>query len=395
MNIILFDNNRSDFYPLSLTRSFADFRVGILTIKEKWEHYFDSVSCNSIDYLSIKFNLNIEKDNIWINSKVLPSKDVITEIKSLRRGEVLKKESEVIAFRNSEFSSGKLNSVESNSEFNFINSITDIFTLNGDEIKSDINNIFSKQDLEWQGDLNKLEEIKKSNIKIGKNSIYIEEGAVVQHCILNTTNGPIYIGKNAEIMEGSMIRGPFAMCENSVVKMGTKIYGDTTIGPYCKVGGEINNSVFFGYSSKAHDGFLGNSIIGHWCNLGADTNNSNLKNNYDDVKIWNYSTESFQQTGLQFCGLIMGDHSKCGINTMFNTGTVVGVGVNIFGSGFPRNFIPSFSWGGSSGFIIHKLEKFFSTAEKVMKRRNISFTDIDIKILKDVYNMTKRYRNEK
>ena len=196
-------------------------------------------------------------------------------------------------------------------------------------------------------------------------------------------------------MQGSMLRGPFAICENSVVKMGAKIYGGTTIGPFCKVGGEINNSVFFGYSSKAHDGFLGNSIIGQWCNLGADTNNSNLKNNYDDVKIWNYGSESFLQTGLQFCGLIMGDHSKCGINTMFNTGTVVGVGANIFGSGFPRNFIPSFSWGGKSGFIIHKLEKFFSTAEKVMNRRSIPFTDIDKQVLLEVYNMTKRYRNEK
>lgn len=331
----------------------------------------------------------IKEDNIWINSQLLPSKDIVTEIKSLRVGEVLKKESIILAFRNSEFNSDELNNVESNSDFSFLSSITDIFSLNGEEIIADI------AMMNLQNNMKSLNEITDSNIKSGKFPVYVEEGATIENCYINTSEGPVYIGKNAHIMQGSMLRGPFAICENSVVKMGAKIYGGTTIGPFCKVGGEINNSVFFGYSSKAHDGFLGNSIIGQWCNLGADTNNSNLKNNYDHVKIWNYGSESFLQTGLQFCGLIMGDHSKCGINTMFNTGTVVGVGANIFGSGFPRNFIPSFSWGGSSGFIIHKLEKFFSTAEKVMKRRSIPFTDIDKQVLLEVYNMTKRYRNEK
>ena len=255
--------------------------------------------------------------------------------------------------------------------------------------------MFSGNDFEWRGNVKNLEEIKNSNVKIGNGAIYIENGAKLNNCILNTTNGPIFIGKDSEIMEGSMIRGPFAICNNSVIKMGAKIYENTTVGPFCKVGGEINNVVFFGYSSKAHDGFLGNSIIGEWCNLGADTNNSNLKNNYDNVKIWNYSSESFKQTGLQFCGLIMGDHSKCGINTMFNTGTVVGVGANIFGSGFPRNFIPSFSWGGSSGFIVHRIDKFFKTAELVLARRNETLSDDDIEILSHVYSMTKSYRNEK
>ena len=390
MNIILFDNKREDFYPLSLTRPIAEFRLGVLTIKEKWENYFDSVSTFSNDYLAEKFNpKKIKEDNIWINSQLLPSKDIVTEIKSLRVGEVLKKESIILAFRNSEFSSDELNNVESNSDFSFLSSITDIFSLNEEEIIADI------ALMNLQNNMKSLEEITDSNIKSGKFPVYVEEGATIENCYINTSEGPVYIGKNAHIMQGSMLRGPFAICENSVVKMGAKIYGGTTIGPFCKVGGEINNSVFFGYSSKAHDGFLGNSIIGQWCNLGADTNNSNLKNNYDNVKIWNYGSESFLQTGLQFCGLIMGDHSKCGINTMFNTGTVVGVGANIFGSGFPRNFIPSFSWGGSSGFIIHKLEKFFSTAEKVMKRRSIPFTDIDKQVLLEVYNMTKRYRNEK
>ena len=390
MNIILFDNKREDFYPLSLTRPIAEFRLGVLTIKEKWGNYFDSVSTLSNGYLAEKFNTKkIKEDNIWINSQLLPSKDIVTEIKSLRVGEVLKKESIILAFRNSEFSSDELNNVESNSDFSFLSSITDIFSLNEEEIIADI------ALMNLQNNMKSLNEITDSNIKSGKFPVYVEEGATIENCYINSSEGPVYIGKNAHIMQGSMLRGPFAICDNSVVKMGAKIYGGTTIGPFCKVGGEINNSVFFGYSSKAHDGFLGNSIIGQWCNLGADTNNSNLKNNYDHVKIWNYGSESFLQTGLQFCGLIMGDHSKCGINTMFNTGTVVGVGANIFGSGFPRNFIPSFSWGGSSGFIIHKLEKFFSTAEKVMKRRSIPFTDIDKQVLLEVYNMTKRYRNEK
>jgi UDP-N-acetylglucosamine diphosphorylase/glucosamine-1-phosphate N-acetyltransferase len=211
---------------------------------------------------------------------------------------------------------------------------------------------------------------------------------------LNAESGPIYIGKNAEVMEGSIIRGPFAMGESAVLKMGAKIYGATTLGPYCKVGGEVNNSVFFGYSSKAHDGFLGNSVIGEWCNLGADTNNSNLKNNYAQVKLWNYETERFKNTELQFCGLIMGDHSKCGINTMFNTGTIVGVSANIFGSGFPRNFIPSFNWGGAAGFSIYKLPKAFEVAEIVFGRRKLSFDKVEQGILTQVYNMTKRYRNE-
>ena len=395
MNVILFDSNRVDFYPLSFTRPISCFRVGILTIKEKWEVFFDSVSIYSEDYLSKKFQSNIMEDNIWINARALPSQSLITEIKNLRIGEYLNHGDSKIAFRSSSYSEKNLNKVKSNANLSIINSISDIFSFNGEEIKNDFKRMFSMDDFEWRGDVKNLEEIKNSNVKIGNGAIYIENGAKLNNCILNTTNGPIFIGKDSEIMEGSMIRGPFAICNNSVIKMGAKIYENTTVGPFCKVGGEINNVVFFGYSSKAHDGFLGNSIIGEWCNLGADTNNSNLKNNYDNVKIWNYLSESFKQTGLQFCGLIMGDHSKCGINTMFNTGTVVGVGANIFGSGFPRNFIPSFSWGGSSGFIVHRIDKFFKTAELVLARRNEILCDNDIAILSHVYNMTKSYRNEK
>jgi len=394
MNIILFDNNRADFFPLSMTRPISSFRFGILTIIEKWQAYFSSVSVSTEDYLSNKFPADVNEDNIWVSAQVIPCQSIVTELKNLRKGESLKKDSLLIAFRNSEFINKDLNIVQSNVKITYLSKLTDIFCFNGEQIIEDLKLMFL-DNLKLKGALDKLEKIKKSNIIIGKNLIYVEEGAKLEQCILNTTDGPIYIGKDAEIMEGSMIRGPFAMCNNSVVKMGTKIYGPTTIGPYCKVGGEINNSVFFGFSSKAHDGFLGNSVIGEWCNLGADTNNSNLKNNYENVKLWNYNLESFTDTELQFCGLIMGDHSKCGINSMFNTGTIIGVGVNIFGSGFPRNFIPSFSWGGASGFTIHKKQKFFNTVEKVMKRRDIIFSDKDKEILSSVYNMTKRYRNEK
>jgi UDP-N-acetylglucosamine diphosphorylase/glucosamine-1-phosphate N-acetyltransferase len=222
--------------------------------------------------------------------------------------------------------------------------------------------------------------------------LFIEEGASVECSILNTKTGPIYVGKDAEVLEGCMLRGPLAMCEHSVTKMGTKIYGATTLGPHCKVGGEINNSVMFGYSNKGHDGFLGNSVIGEWCNLGADTNNSNLKNNYGIVKIWNYDTENYENTGLQFCGLFMGDHSKSGINTMFNTGTVVGVSANIYGAGFPEKFIPSFSWGGADGMMTYRAEEAIDAAERMMKRRNIELTYEDEQILRTVFEEDMDFR---
>jgi UDP-N-acetylglucosamine diphosphorylase/glucosamine-1-phosphate N-acetyltransferase len=236
--------------------------------------------------------------------------------------------------------------------------------------------------------------IPSSNHVIAAENIFIEEGAQLEFVTLNATKGPIYIGKHAEIMEGSLIRGPFALCDKGIVKMGARIYGPTTVGPYCKVGGELNNAVFFANSNKGHDGYIGNSVIGEWCNLGADTNGSNLKNNYAEVRLWDYETESFAKTGLQFCGLMMGDHSKCGINTMFNTGTVIGVSANIFGSGFPRNFIPSFSWGGNGGFTTYLTKKAFEVAEIVMARREIPFTDADKAILEHVFEETKKYRRD-
>ena len=384
MNVILFDTNRSNFYPLSYTRPISEFRIGILTIKEKWTHYYKNISTKTEDYLVSKYPIRLQKENLWIDASVLPSKELKTELDSLRNGEILKSNGKIIAFKNLNYSFKNLNKINTSILVNSIENICDIFSDNGREIEADFKLLTTAR---------KSQEISDTNTVIGKH-IFIEKGAKISCSILNAENGPIYIGKNTEIMDGAIIRGPFAMCENSVLKMGAKIYGPTTLGPHCKVGGEVNNSVFFGYSSKAHDGFLGNSVIGDWCNLGADTNNSNLKNNYAEVKLWNYEMERFKKTGLQFCGLIMGDHSKCGINTMFNTGTVIGVSANIFGSGFPRNFVPSFSWGGASGFQVYKLPKVFEVASKVFERRKLDFDENEQNILSEVYDMTKRYRNE-
>ena len=384
MNIILFDTDRSNYYPLSFTRPISFFRVGILTIKEKWEHYYEKVSIKTDDFLSNKFPTNLESDNLWINSRILPSSEFLTELNSLREGEVLVKAKDVFAFRNCSFDYRKLNKIESNVNFDIIEKLSDIFSFNDKEIRKDFK-------LLTKGRISSS--LTKDNIVLG-DDVFVEDGASVSCAILNSNNGPIYIGKNTEVMEGSVIKGPFAMLDNSVLKINSKIYESTTIGPYCKVGGEVINSIFFGYSSKAHSGFMGNSVIGEWCNIGAGTVTSNLKNNYAEVKLWNYKYEKFNKTGLQFCGLVMGDHSKTAINTMFNTGTVVGVSVNVFGSGFPRNFIPSFSWGGAAGFSIYRLSDFYKVAIKVLKRREFSFNLIDKRILEEVYNMTKRYRNE-
>ena len=384
MNVILFDSNRSNFYPLSYTRPISEFRIGILTIKEKWTHYYKNISTKTEDYLVSKYPIRKQKENLWIDASVLPSKELKTELDSLRNGEVLESNGKIIAFKNLNYSFKNLNKINTSILVNSIENIWDIFADNGREIEADFKLLTKAR---------KSQKISDTNTVIGKH-IFVEKGAKISCSILNAENGPIYIGKNTEIMEGAIIRGPFAMGENAVLKMGAKIYGPTTLGPHCKVGGEVNNSVFFGYSSKAHDGFLGNSVIGEWCNLGADTNNSNLKNNYAEIKLWNYEMERFKKTGLQFCGLIMGDHSKCGINTMFNTGTVIGVSANIFGSGFPRNFVPSFSWGGASGFQVYKLPKVFEVASKVFERRKLDFDENEQNILSEVYDMTKRYRNE-
>ncbi len=389
MNYILFDDSRENLLPLTFTRPVCDLRIGILTIREKWERFLGiSTSTITENYLSAKFPCKESNSNTLINGGVCPTAELVNAINKLTNGERLVKNGKLVAVS----VSGSVSNVElSNKDGNefademiAIEHPWDIFSKNGEALKADFELITSERASQSLSD---------SVTVIGNGQVFLEEGAKAEACIFNTSNGPIYLGKDAEVMEGSVIRGPFALCEASQVKLGAKIYGPTTVGPHSKVGGEVNNSVITGFSNKGHDGFLGNSVLGEWCNLGADTNNSNLKNNYDEVRVWNYSEQRFAKTGLQFCGLIMGDHSKSGINTMFNTGTVVGVSTNVFGSGFPRTFIPSFNWGGAGGFTEYKQEKAFATAQRVMQRRGIPFDDIEKSILSSVFELTKSYRN--
>ncbi|NVJ88613.1 MAG: GlmU family protein [Flavobacteriaceae bacterium] len=390
MNYILFDGDvRNALLPFTYTKPVADLRIGILTIREKWEKHLGLTTTTiTEEYLEEKYPMVEMEENIMLNASFCPNEGLVEMVKNLNENEAIFKGEDVIAFY----------STNTQEEVNFEDYKQIEFEGDLIQVKNTWD-IFSKNHLAVQEDFSLITKDRKSQPipagvqTINPSNIFIEEGAKLSYCILNASSGPIYIGKNAEIMEGSVVRGAFAMCDNAVLKLSAKIYGATTLGPHCKVGGEVNNSVLMGYSSKAHDGFLGNSVLGEWCNLGADTNNSNLKNNYAEVKLWDYNTSRFARTGLQFCGLMMGDHSKCGINTMFNTGTVVGVSANIFGSGFPRNFVPSFSWGGASGFTEYKTNKVFEVAKVVMSRRNIDFDAIEQRILEHVFEITKQYRN--
>jgi UDP-N-acetylglucosamine diphosphorylase/glucosamine-1-phosphate N-acetyltransferase len=387
MNYILFENetDRANLLPFTFTRPVADIRCGILTLSEKWSKRLGAaVSYHTQSYLQAKFPLVSAAVNTWINGAVFPTDDLIAAIKSLKVGEQLVKGAIVIAVcGEGETQPEDAISKEFPSDIQKLNFTYDIFSLNGAAIEADF-------DLLTKGRFS--QPISPTNQVLKPERIFIEEGASVEFSILNATTGSIYIGKDAEIMEGCKVRGPFAVCEHGGLKMDAKIYPATTVGPYCKVGGEVSNAVFFAYSNKGHDGFIGNSVIGEWCNIGADTNNSNLKNTYEEVKLWNYRTERFEKTGLTFCGLMMGDHSKCGINTMFNTGTVVGVAANIFGAGFPRNFVPSFAWGGAQGFDTFILKKAFVTAEAMCARRNVVFGEIDKDIMKAVYDESAKFR---
>ena len=339
MNYILSDgNHRDSLLPFTFTRPVAEIRIGILTIKEKWEkHTSNPVSIKTEDYLSEKFPLTVATENVVIMGNVLPDNRLVNEIKGLKPSEALYYEDKLIAYQTTDatlaFDASAYQKVQTETAPLTIEHVWDIFSKNGQALQADF-------DLLTQGRTSQA--IPETNQVVNPENIFLEEGAKVEFSILNASTGPIYVGKNAEIMEGCIVRGGLALCDNAVLKIGAKIYGPSTFGPYCKVGGEVNNAVLFAYSNKGHEGFLGNSVLGEWCNLGADTNTSNLKNNYAEVRLWDYNTEGFARTGLQFCGLIMGDHSKCGINTMFNTGTMVGVSANVFGSGYPRNFIPRF-----------------------------------------------------
>jgi UDP-N-acetylglucosamine diphosphorylase/glucosamine-1-phosphate N-acetyltransferase len=390
-NLIFFDDdNWKALLPLTYTKPICELRLGIFTIKERWERVLEGVgSYITQDYLAQKYSVNITEDNYLINSTLLPTKKLCNYIKDLNINEALVYNDELVVARiskdqlndiNSIGESGSLNGIDVSDQTDLIQNITrpyHLFSLNNDAISYDFDLIVKGR---------KSQTIPNSCQIIGDESkIFIEKGAKVYCSSINVTEGPVYIGKDTEIMEGSLLRGPLAVCDHSTIKMGAKIYGGTTIGPQCKVGGEVGNSVLQGNSNKGHEGYLGNSVIGEWCNLGADTNTSNLKNNYAEVKLWSYESERFDKTGLQFCGLIMGDHAKCGINTMFNTGTTVGVSANIFGDGYPRNFIPSFSWGGSSGFKTYNFDAVIDVAKTVMARRKTEITELDIKILKYIF----------
>lgn len=391
MNYILFDGpSRNNLLPFTYTRPVADIRIGVLTIREKWERHLGLTTTTvTEDYLSEKYPMVEMEQNIMINASYLPNFEIIELIKGLKENQAIFKEEDVIAFFTNDTQDDidfeTYDAIEFHDAILKIENSWDIFSKNGEAIQEDFDLITKNR---------KSQPIPPSNNVIDPENIFIEEGAKLEFATLNASKGLIYIGKNAEIMEGTIIRGPFAMCEGSTTKIGTKIYGPTTLGPYSTFGGEVKNSVVFGYSNKGHEGYLGNSVIGEWCNLGADTNNSNLKNNYAEVRLWDYKTEGFAKTGLQFCGLMMGDHSKCGINTMFNTGTVVGVSANIFGSGFPRNFVPSFSWGGKGGFTTYLTKKAFEVANVVMSRKNIVFSNQEQAILEHIFEETKKFRRE-
>lgn len=392
MTVVLFDKESvwRDLLPLTYTRPVCGIRFGILTIKEKWDkHLRTSCSYYTQEYLSIKFHKKEDGASLFIASNICPDAPLVKEIKKLKKGEALVKDRSVIAFIGSSKEIGSTSSLkEKNYEGNLlqIEQVWDIFQKAGEAIKADFALLTKNR---------RSAPISKTVRILGKRSnVFFEKGAKAEACVINATEGPVYIAKDAEIMEGSAVRGPFSLGEHSALKMNTKIYTNTAIGPHCKVGGEVSNSIVFGYSNKAHDGFIGNSVVGEWCNLGADTNSSNLKNNYARVKVFNYTQNKQVDSGQQFLGLIMGDHSKTGINTMLNTGTVVGVGANIFGGGFPPTHIPSFTWGGAQGFETYKLDKMFETAEKVFERRGMAFNAAEKEILKHIFSITSGYRND-
>lgn len=393
MTVILFDDQfRHNLLPLTFTRPVSEIRIGILTIAEKWGLYLKSTPYYlTEDYLQDKYPFRTGDINILINAAICPDEELVENLDRLQEGEALVSGDVLIAVKLNEWAAREFipgqtvqyRRIEYTGPLLKILYPEDIFRNNGQEIIMDFSLLTEGRS---------SASLSNTNTIIGDN-IFVEEGASADCATFNSTNGPIYLGVNSQVWEGSHIRGPFALGQESIVKMGTKIYGMTTIGPNSKAGGEINNSVIFGNSAKGHDGYLGNSVLGEWCNIGADTNSSNMKNNYAEVRLWDYSQESFRRTGLQFCGLIMADHAKCGINTMFNTGTVVGVSANVFGAGFPRNFIPDFAWGGHHGFETYGLEKMFETASRVYERRKLVFDEREREILKRVFEITVKYRN--
>lgn len=394
LNIILFDTPqvKGDLLPLTFTRPVALLRQGILTIKEKWEHYLPGrYSFLTEPYLASVFPIvkaDYSDNDLLVAGHISPTPDLVEAVKGLRPGQkLLSDKGEMIAARGtpSLFVTDSFQAVTYAHPYTAIRNVLDIFEGNGEAIDQDFALLTTGR---------RSQPVSETNLIIGpRDRIFIEEGAYMEGATINTNFGPVYLGRDSEVMEGVCIRGSLCVGDHSHINMGAKIYGPTTLGPYCKVGGELNNVVFIGYSNKAHDGFLGNSVIGQWCNLGGGTTASNLKNDYSEIKLWNYPLHRFARTGRQFCGLIMGDHSKAGINTMFNTATVVGVGASIHGSGFPRNFVASFTEGSpGAGFSDVNPSRFFDIARRVMARRNVKLTDTDIEMFTALYDITEKYR---
>lgn len=399
LNIILFDSEaRAHLQPLTSTRPMGELRLGILTLREKWERRLrGTASYITQEYLQDKYQIHIDAENLVINSGIVPNDQLCRRIDALDMNQALLHEGELVAARLNEeqfehlIEDEEVHSLQGTElgdsiPLTFVSRLWELTRLNATAIADDFLLLTSGR---------KSQPVPTSNRIMGPiQNIFLEEGAQVECCILNASAGPIYIGKDAEVMEGCMLRGPLSLGAHTIVKMGAKIYGGTTIGPGCRVGGEITRSILLGNTNKAHEGYLGDAVLGEWCNLGADTNNSNLKNNYSEVKLWDYATEKFEKSGQQFVGLIMGDHAKCGINTMFNTGTVVGVSANVFGAGFPRNFIPDFAWGGAdAGYRTYQFEEVCETAALVMARRDRPFNELEKTILRHVYDGTARFRS--
>lgn len=389
MNIQLvdFSEDRANLLPLTYMKSISDLRVGILTIREKWEKYLGkSPAVSSAAYLEKKYPASDESVSDYIvNAAILPDTTLIQRIADLAPSTVLEKDGVFLAARMSlsAYENDKAPKYNFEQDISLLTRTWDIFLKNRAQIEADFKLLTRGR---------KSQKLTDPHTIVYGNDLFLEEGAIVKAAIINTENGPVYLGRNTRVNEGAIIRGAFALCDHSELSMGAKVRGDATVGPYSKVGGEFSNSVVQGYSNKSHDGYLGNSVLGEWCNLGADTNNSNLKNNYGEVKMWDYQKKELAQTGLNFCGLIMGDHSKSAINTMFNTGTTAGISSNIFGSGFPRNFIPSFTWGGAQGLTTYRLEAAFETMQKMMERKGKSLSEVDKGILAHIFESTAQYR---
>ena len=392
-NVILFDDNevRRQLLPFTYTRPTAMLRVGITTISAKWQAMLGEANYSylTVPYLKKKFPLHVRRTvNLMVAGHVIPTPELAEQVLALQEGEALMVGEQLIAFNGNahDYDAHHYTRVHFAHQIPLIvRHLYDIFEFNGVVLEQDFIRLTAGRE---------SQPLSSSNTVIGDPSrIFVEQGAYVEGAMLNTNAGPIYIGKDVEVMEGACIRGGFAACHDAKVRIGAKVYGATTLGPHVKIGGEVENTVFIGYSNKAHDGFLGDAVIGEWCNIGGGTTASNLKNDYGEIKLWNYASKRFERTGLQFCGLFMGDHSKIGVNGMINTATVIGVGVNIHGAGFPRNFVASFQEGSATaGFKDVPLETFYTIAERVMARRNIPLTEVDRDIFKAIYNIRDRYK---